>query len=119
MSAWTASHYVQEIPGADGVAGRIDREPPAVVVDGRTPEDYGEAHLPGARSAEPDDILADPVGSFPDLDTATDELVLYGAGGREAALFEAAMALENAGFLRVCLYVGGFADWRASGGKTE
>jgi rhodanese-related sulfurtransferase len=119
MSAWASAHYVQEVPGADGLAGRIERVPPAVLVDGRPTEDYEAGHLPGARSAAPDDIVADPAGSLPEVDAATDEVVLYGAGGRDATLFGAALALEEGGFLRVCLYVGGYAEWRASGGKTE
>ena len=66
-----------------------------------------------------DEILEDPGSAFPDLDPAADEVILYGAGGRDPELCEVALALETAGFIRVGLYSGGLADWRESGRELE
>jgi rhodanese-related sulfurtransferase len=121
MSDWFFAHYVQEIPGWDGVWPRLGREdpPPAIAVDLRAPGDYAAGHVAGARNLSAAAIVADPGGSLADLDPVEDEVILYDAAAPDPDVWKAAFALEAAGFLRVCVYAGGFADWQANGGATE
>ena len=87
-------------------------------MDLRGATDYASGHIPGAISRPVADVIADPAGSFSGV-AVTATIVLYGAGGTKGAEYEAAMALETAGYANVYYYSGGIAHWIGEGRTTE
>jgi hydroxyacylglutathione hydrolase len=99
---------LRPVPPVD--AERQHREGEALILDTRSPADYGRAHVPGSVNVGIDGRYASWVGTV--LEPATPFLVLAGPG-RER---EAAMRLARVGYDHVVGYVdGGVEGWRDAG----
>ena len=85
----------------------------AQLVDVRTPEEYAEGHIKGARLMNIyDNNFADQLGK---LDKAKPVMVYCAAGGRSGS---AAKKLSKMGFTKVFDLAGGMGAWKAEGKKT-
>jgi rhodanese-related sulfurtransferase len=93
------------------LAERLAAETAPVIIDVRGEAPYLSGHIPSAVM-----IPHDHIGKHVDLlyDRKKEPMVLYGETERGARL--AANTLEDAGFKRVMILVGGFRAWRAAGG---
>jgi rhodanese-related sulfurtransferase len=94
-----------------------DAEPPAALLDVRTPEDFAIDHLAGALHACVFEVsFVDQVRRLvPELDRV---LVVYGPGTPSLESTEAARKLAAAGYSAVVNFPGGLAEWKADGFAT-
>lgn len=96
----------------------LDERPDSILlIDARAPDDFAEAHLPGARNI----LLSDmPRDSERDPEIASYKLlVVYGqdpASGLAKALTK---RLKDLGYTGIRMYFGGIAEWIASGYDVE
>lgn len=109
---------VREVRDDDRVAAILNLNQDPYAVDLRSASDYAAGHIPGAISRPAADVIADAAGSFTGVATSA-TIVLYGAGDASGAEYEAAMALEAAGYVNVYYYSGGIANWIGGGRATE
>lgn len=95
----------------EALTARLAAETAPVIIDVRGEAPYLSGHIPSAVM-----IPHDHIGKHVDLlhDRKKEPMVLYGDTERDARL--AANTLEDAGFKRVMILVGGFRAWRAAGG---
>jgi len=110
--------FAREIRDDDSVFAHLNLDPDGRAVDLRGAADYAAGHIPGAISVPVADLLADPAGSLPGV-AANATIVLYGAGNAKGAEYDAAVALEEAGFTQVYYYSTGYANWIDGGRPTE
>lgn len=86
----------------------------AVLVDVRTPEEFSEGHLPGAKNINVlDDSFADRFSGFDKKET----IYVYCRSGSRSA--RAQKILRGEGFLKVINLEGGFLAWKAAGKAVE
>ena len=86
----------------------------AMIVDAREPEEFVEAHVPGALNLPYDLVVTDPA-RLESLDTGGRPIIVYcGGGGCELSL-QLANELLFAGHERVAIYEGGFPEWVGNG----
>jgi rhodanese-related sulfurtransferase len=85
-------------------------DPPALILDTRTPEEYAAGHVPGARLL-PHDQVETAITSLQAFRDA--EIVLYCRSGRRSALAEA--VLREHGFSRLSQLQGSWRAWEAQG----
>ena len=83
------------------------------LIDVRTPPEYGQARIPGARSV-PLDNLASILG---DASGQADEVVVYCRTQNRSAM--AAQALARSGFKNVKVLSGGIMGWSQKGYPLE
>ena len=76
-----------------------------IVLDVRTPEEYAEAHIPGAINVPNEEIGEEPIAELPDKDQII--LVYCHSGNRSK---EAAQKLADQGYTTVIEF-GGIKDW--------
>lgn len=81
-----------------------------LVLDVRTPEEYAQGHLPGARLI-PHDQLATRLAELAAARDQDQEVIVYCRTGRRAAL--AIDTLKRAGFSRLGHLQGGYQGWSA------
>ena len=100
------------------LASRLAGGNPPLVIDVLPDEEYGAAHLPGAKNA-----CVFKVTFLDDLtrlaENRSTSLVVYGASSGDLASATAAEKLLAAGYTRVADYRGGLADWRAAGQPVD
>jgi rhodanese-related sulfurtransferase len=91
-------------------------EPPAhaLILDVRTPEEYANGHVPGARNI-PYDQLPDRLGELGD--DRDRNVVVYCESGRRAGMAES--ALLAAGFTSLHHLEGDMKAWREAGRPTQ
>lgn len=102
---------VLQLPAFDALAAG---QPPPLILDVRLPEDFAEAHVPGAASACVYEV------TFPRrvAELAPDRtrpVVVYGAAQTSLESEEAAAKLERLGYAAVHDLRGGLAAWRGAG----
>ncbi len=99
---------------AEELAARIASGDAPLVLDVRTPEEFADGHLPGARNI-PHDALA---GRLDELGAARDdEIVVHCHSGRRAIAAET--VLREAGFSHVRDLDGHWQGWKQAGLPTE
>ncbi len=87
--------------------------PKELILDVRTPEEFAEAHVPGAKNIPFDTVIqhANELKNF-------DAIYIYCRAGRRAEV--AFQMLKSIGFTNLaCVDEGGFPDWESAGFKTE
>ena len=94
----------------DELMRRINANQAGLILDVRTPEEYAEGHVPGARN-----IPHDQLGSrLAELDAYKDkDIVLYCKSGRRAGI--AANTLRAAGFSKLLHLDGDMNAWAGNG----
>jgi rhodanese-related sulfurtransferase len=95
-----------------------DKPGNALAIDSRTPAEFAAAHIPGAKNVELQDVKADHDSIDPEL-AAYKNLVIYGANPGDTSARAMVKRLIRAGHKGVKYFGGGFAEWVASGMKTE
>ncbi len=93
---------------------KIKELPQAQLLDVRTPEEFADGHLAGAKNLNifDDDFAA----KIEKLDKKKPVLVYCHSGGRSGEAYE---ALKKAGFTTVLDMKGGFSSWKKEGKKFE
>ena len=76
-----------------------------IVLDVRTPEEYAEAHIPGAINVPNEEIGEEPIAELPDKDQI---ILVYCRSGNRSK--EAAQKLADQGYTNVIKF-GGIKDW--------
>lgn len=76
-----------------------------IVLDVRTPEEYAEAHIPGAINVPNEEIGEEPIAELPDKDQI---ILVYCRSGNRSK--EAAQKLADRGYTNVIEF-GGIKDW--------
>lgn len=76
-----------------------------IVLDVRTPEEYAEAHIPGAINVPNEEIGEEPIAELPDKDQI---ILVYCRSGNRSK--EAAQKLADQGYTNVIEF-GGINDW--------
>ena len=76
-----------------------------IVLDVRTPEEYAEAHIPGAINVPNEEIGEEPIAELPDKDQI---ILVYCRSGNRSK--EAAQKLADQGYTNVVEF-GGINDW--------
>lgn len=76
-----------------------------IVLDVRTPEEYAEAHIPGAINVPNEKIGEEPIAELPDKDQI---ILVYCRSGNRSK--EAAQKLADQGYTNVIEF-GGINDW--------
>ena len=76
-----------------------------IVLDVRTPEEYAEAHIPGAINVPNEEIGEEPIAELPDKDQI---ILVYCRSGNRSK--EAAQELADQGYTNVVEF-GGINDW--------
>lgn len=76
-----------------------------IVLDVRTPEEYAEAHIPGAINVPNEEIGEEPIAELPDKDQI---ILVYCRSGNRSK--EAAQKLADQGYTNVSEF-GGIKDW--------
>src|SRR5690606_14763674 len=102
----------QEIPDLDPEAAErwLARNPDAVVLDVRTPEEFASGHLEGARNIDfMDASFAEKLAA---LDRSGPYLIHCASGGRSS---RALRTLQELGFQTVVHLDGGLNAWREAG----
>jgi len=116
MDVWTFDgHYLEVATQAEA---QVLLTAGAIFVDTRSTTAHLSGRISPSIHATAAALQSDPVAVLGGVKT-TDTVVLYGAGGADAALANAAEAVEGAGFRTLYVYSGGYADWTANGGATE
>ena len=93
---------------------QLQKQPPAVLIDVREPDEQQQGTIPGAMLV-PRGLLE---GRIEALAPSRDlDIVLYCAGGSRSAL--AASTLLTMGFANVASLAGGMTAWRGAGGAIE
>jgi rhodanese-related sulfurtransferase len=95
---------------------KMERGDEFVLVDALAPLSYAAAHLPGAISIPPDDVIARAKRRIPDRDT---EVVVYCASATCDSSVVVASRLIELGYRNVFHYVGGKTDWVEAGLPLE
>jgi rhodanese-related sulfurtransferase len=95
---------------------KIDRRESFVLLETLSPENFRNAHLPGARNAPPDRIKELAPALVPNKHT---EVVTYCAGPTCHASSDAARELTALGYTNVRHYAGGKQDWTSAGMPVE
>ena len=116
MTTWTFDGHYQEV--ATQAEAQVLLAAGAIFVDTRSAAAYLAKRIASSIHATAAALQSDPVAALGGVKT-TDTVVLYGVGGKDAALANAAEAVEGAGFRLLYVYSGGYADWTANGGATE
>lgn len=94
--------------GVHELSRRLDPgQPPLLILDTRTPEEFAAGHIPGARLVPHDRIEESLASLLPHRDA---EIVLYCQSGRRAGLAEA--ALRERGFTHLHLLDGSWQAWQ-------
>ena len=98
----------------DQAAELLESDPPVAVLDVRTPQEFAQAHIPGALNVD----FRDPAFAekLQQLDRNRPYLVHCRSGRRSTA---ALPTLEKLGFRRVYHLDGGILAWEAAGKPTE
>jgi rhodanese-related sulfurtransferase len=86
----------------------------ALIVDAREPDEYAEAHIPGAINLPWETAGSDPA-RLESLDSGGRPIVTYCGGGTCEVSLKLADELFYAGHPRVAVYVGGFPEWVEAG----
>lgn len=76
-----------------------------IVLDVRTPEEYAQAHIPGAINVPNEEIGEEPIAELPDKDQL---ILVYCRSGNRSK--EAAQKLADQGYTNVVEF-GGINDW--------
>jgi rhodanese-related sulfurtransferase len=95
---------------------KMERGDEFVLVDALAPLSYAAAHLPGAISIPPDDVIARAKRRIPDRDT---EIVVYCASATCDSSVVVANRLIELGYRNVFHYVEGKTDWIEAGLPLE
>ncbi|GAA4318341.1 thioredoxin [Flaviaesturariibacter amylovorans] len=107
--------FAQTAPlSASVFAQKVKETPGSVVLDVRTPQEFGKGHLPGALNANWNDTLF--AKRVEALDKATPLFVYCLGGSRSAA---AAGKLRQLGYTQVYDLEGGIMKWRQDGLPEE
>ncbi|ASK33066.1 sulfurtransferase (plasmid) [Alcanivorax sp. N3-2A] len=111
LPALMGSAQAADLLTIKGLAERLNSDQAPVIIDVRGEGPYLQSHIPSAVM-----IPYDHIGKHVDLlyDRKKEPMLLYGNTERDAR--SAADALEEAGFKRVMILVGGFQAWQAAGG---
>ena len=116
MADWNQQGYANEISDEEGAFRLLGSG--GVAIDGRDATDYDAGHIAGASNVTFAAILADAPGAMTGVESDA-RILLYGAGGAQATEYQAAAALEAAGFTNVSYFSAGYAAWVAAGWPTE
>ena len=114
FAACAAEDRVAEPIQPNVLAERIAAGAAPVILDVRSPEEFAEGHVPGARNV-PYDALADRLGEL--AIAPSTEVVAYCQSGRRAGIAE--RVLRDAGFTNVHDLSGHWQGWRAAGLPVE
>jgi len=95
-------------------------KPGVVFIDARTPEEYAERHVAGAKSLPQETMYGDLAAATNKLGLSIeDRLVVYCGGVLCDKSQELGEALRTAGYPYVTVVTDGFDGWLAAGGQTE
>lgn len=100
----------------DELKAKIDRKDPVAVVEALAPEQFHQAHLPGAVNVPPDRVKELEPALLPDKEK---EIVVYCANRECHASDDVARELIGLGYTNVEHYAGGKADWIYAGFPVE
>ena len=98
---------------ADRLKAALDRKQPVVVVDLRSPEEFRQGHIPGARSLSLDES-GEKFRQLP----RREPIVLY-CGCPVSEIGAAYQFLRYSGYTNVFVLHGGVAEWQARGYALE
>lgn len=107
------SSFAQKVSN-DEFEKKIKELPQAQLIDVRTPEEFAEGHLVGAKNLNifDDDFTA----KIEKLDKKKPVLVYCHSGGRSGEAYD---ALKKVGFVTVLDMKNGFSSWKKEGRKIE
>ncbi|TVQ60077.1 MAG: rhodanese-like domain-containing protein [Phycisphaerales bacterium] len=115
-SSTTSDRDVRRIP-LNEVARPVERaQTNVLIIDARTPGEFGAGHIPGARNLRSPDI--DERERDPDLERFR-TIIVYGADPGSAPAMSMAKKLMRAGYRDVRLFQEGFRSWEAAGLPVE
>lgn len=100
----------------DELKNKMDRHESFVLIETLAPEQFREAHLPGAVNAPPERVTELAPILVPNKQT---EVVTYCASRECHASGDAARELMALGYTNVRHYAGGKQDWRAANLPVE
>src|SRR6478736_7415033 len=103
-----AKEQIREVTTAE--ADELRKEPGAVVLDVREPDEYEQGAIPGALHIPRGQLESNVEARVPDHDT---RLIVHCAGGTRSAF--AAKTLEEMGYTDVVSVAGGFNKWKDEG----
>jgi rhodanese-related sulfurtransferase len=108
----------QDMPGIKtlnlGQAYDIFQEKKALFVDARTPEEFGEIHIPGAVNLPLERLKENGARALPDIPRDRKMVVYCGMLSCHAAA-KVAEKLVSLGFTQVSVFMGGFRAWDEAG----
>ena len=115
-SSTTSDRDVRRIELRD-VARPVERETASVlIIDARSPGEFGAGHIPGARNLRSPEI--DERERDPDLERFR-TIIVYGADPGSAPAMALAKKLMRAGYRDVRLFQEGFRGWQNAGMPVE
>jgi rhodanese-related sulfurtransferase len=103
--------------GADDVKGWMSGKRKAVIVDTRLPEEWREAHLPGAINLPAQRARAEAAQKLP-RDKST-PLIFYCRGTGCTLSKETAVVADALGYTHLMIYQAGIPDWLVRGYPVE
>ena len=113
QKAATGHHNISAISAKELVSRFKKEKKNIVVLDVRTPKEYGNSHIAGAKLM---DFLADDFkASLGKLDKTKIYLLHCRSGGRSSSAFA---IMKRLGFQSVYHLDGGILAWKKAGGKT-
>ena len=114
LIAEEAATDVKHTTGKDAKALLDAKDAKIVVIDVRTPAEYAEGHIAGAKNINFNDAdFAEKLGA---VDRKQTVLVHCGRGGRSTSSLE---VFKKLGFKTVIHLDGGFSDWVRAGHPVE
>ena len=90
---------------AETAAQMMEEESDEIVLDVRTPEEYADAHIPGAINVPNEEIGTEPIAALPDKDQL---ILVYCRSGNRSK--QAAEKLVEQGYTNIVEF-GGINDW--------
>jgi rhodanese-related sulfurtransferase len=93
-------------------------KPGVIILDARSPEDYWEGHIPGAKNVPSDEIFEEDA-DFLDEVPLDQEVITYCEGVHCPNAEDMAFLLQERGYEDVKVFLGGWEEWTESGMPVE
>lgn len=93
-------------------------KPGVIILDARSPFDYGEGHIPGAKNVPYVELFEDPAFFLDEL-ALDHEIITYCEGVRCSTAEDVAFFLQERGYEKIKVFLGGWEEWTESGMPVE